>query len=46
MSEGRIGSIKIEEICHLVELTNASVIVHRESKLDKPVRNSEIVIEG
>ena len=46
MSHWKSGLIKIEEICHLVELANASVIVNWESKLDEPVRNSEIVIEG
>ena len=37
---------KIEEICHLVESANASVIGNSETKLDEPVLNSEIVIDG
>ena len=37
---------KMEEIRHIVQLTNASVIGISETKLDWPVLNSKIVIEG
>ena len=38
--------LKIEEIRHLVKLTNASVIVISEIKLDASVLSNEVVTEG
>ena len=37
---------KIEEICHLAGLKNASVISISKTKFDLSILNSEIVIEG